>query len=206
VRTASTESSDSPVAPRSSDLFLARVRPTWSVWLRVSVAANILLALVLGGLVLNFISLPPILAELHGNSIMTSPNPAAWKTTIELFSSLGDGPAHTTHNPDVVRAFMRNGEIINLPTPELHERLGLDVVASRFFVVEDPRAEAERAVKFLQDRGYEAHYVINAERHISPGAMAFVVSNAFPGWSVVLRKPAPDMGEPLEPWNDNLLQ
>jgi hypothetical protein len=68
-------------------------------------------------------------------------------------------------------------------------------------VVKDPRSEAERVVKFLQDRGYQAHMVIDAEKILNPGAMAFVTSNAFPGWSIVLRKSGPQMGEPLVPWN-----
>lgn len=173
-------------------------------WLWFSVASNAVLLVALVAVSFNLVSLHPVIAERRGGTIMTAPNAAAWKTTVELFNTLGNGPKHTTSNPDVTRAFMRNGEIINLPTPELHDRLGKEVIASRYFVVEEPRSEAERVVAFLKDRGYQARYVIDAERHINPGAMAFVVSDAFPGWSIVLRRSAPQMGEPLEPWDWSL--
>jgi hypothetical protein len=172
-----------------------------STWFGVSIGANVVLFVALLGVTLNLIPLHPVIAELRGGAIMTAPDAKSWHTAVELFNTLGNGPMYTTHNPDVTRAFMRNGEIINLPTPELHAKLGNDIIASRYFVVSDPRMEAERVVKFLQDRGYQARFVIDAEKKLNPGAMAFVTSNAFPGWSIVLRKHGPQMGEPLEAWS-----
>ncbi len=184
----------------------AKSRRRYWWWLSLSLGLNLLLLSGLFIVIFNLVPLHPVIAELRGGAIITAPDQKAWQTTIALFDTLGNGPIYTTHNPDVRRAFMRQGEIINLPTPELHARLGADIVASRFFVVGDPRSEAQRAVKFLQDRGYQAQYIINAERHLSHDAMAFVTSSAFPHWSIVLRKPGPQMGEPLEPWEPELLK
>jgi hypothetical protein len=172
-----------------------------ATWLIVSSVLNVALLAGLVSVALNYVSLPPFIAENRGGAIITAPDGKAWKTTVLLFNRLGNGPKYTTSNTDVTRAFMRNGEIINLPTPELHAKLGLDVVASRYFVVQDPGASARQAAAFLKDRGYSANIIIDAERQLNRGAMAVVTSNAFPHWALVLRKNGPNMGEPLQPWS-----
>lgn len=169
----------------------------------------LIVSLVMNGLlialaVIGWYNLTPIgtvLNEQRGGAIFTVPDQRAWLTVAHVFDSLGDPPRHSTENPDVQRAFMQNGDIINLPSPELLERLGHDIVASRYFVVDDPESEGRRIVAYLKSQGYEASLIMNAERNLNVGAMGFVTSNAFPHLAIVLRKWGPDMGEPLTSWD-----
>lgn len=114
----------------------------------------------------------------------------------DVMQSLGQRPRFRADSPTVQRTIFASGTIINQPDPSMSEVLGPHGAALGF-VVDDPDATARQVARQLQDRGFQAESIHDAE----PGLpIAFVRTDALTGSLLVFRKHVLRMGAKPDAW------
>jgi hypothetical protein len=87
---------------------------------------------------------------------------------------------------------MWDGTIINLPSPEVLQKLN-SPAASIGLVADDPIASAHEAADFLRSKGFKAEVILDVE----PGLpIAFVMTDAMMGTVLNFRKHLIHMPQP----------
>ena len=114
----------------------------------------------------------------------------------EVMASLDQRPRFRADSPNVQRTIFANGTIINQPDPGMLAVLGAPAAALGF-VVDDPDATARQVAQQLQERGFQATSIHDAE----PGLpIAFVRTDALAGSVLVFRKHVLRMGAKPDAW------
>lgn len=114
----------------------------------------------------------------------------------EVMMSLGQRPRFRADSPNVQRTIFASGTIINQPDPRMFETLGPHGAALGF-VVDDPDATARQVALQLQQRGFQATSIHDAE----PGLpIAFVRTDALADSVLVFRKHILRMGAKPDAW------
>lgn len=156
----------------------------------------ILLLVVIGGvlawLVLAAIDRNPLPFPDRGSRIFTASSPEGKAAMIDLLETHGIKERFKFDSGVVLRSVMFDGTIINLPSPEISEKLG-SPSASIGLVSNDPEKSAKTAAAFFVSRGFEAKVVTDVEIDIP---IAFVVTNAMKGTVINYRKHAIHLPRP----------
>jgi hypothetical protein len=119
-----------------------------------------------------------------GSRIFTTPSPEAKTAIIELLRQHGLRERFQFNSTGVLRSIFWDGTIINTPDAVVLQKLK-HPAASIGLVANDPVASATAAAAFLQQRGFNAEVVLDAEPELP---IAFVVTDAFTGTVLNFRK------------------
>lgn len=130
-----------------------------------------------------------------GSRIYSASSAEGKAAMVELLERNGIPERFRADSSGIQRSIMGDGTIINLPPPEVVEKLG-GTVASIGLVSDDPVASATEAAEFLRSRGFEARVVLDAEPELP---IAFVVTNAMAGTVLNFRKHLIHMPPPTRP-------
>lgn len=103
---------------------------------------------------------------------------------VELLAIHGIKERFQADTGGVRRSIMWDGTIINLPSPEVAQKLN-SPAASIGLVADDPIASANEAANFLRSKGFKAEVVLDAEPELP---IAFVVTAAMIGTVLNFRK------------------
>jgi hypothetical protein len=113
-----------------------------------------------------------------------------------LMQTFGHKPRFRIDSAEVDRTVFSNGTIINSPHPQMSATLG-NPGGALGFVVDDPDRAARESARLLQNAGFEAEVILNAE----PGLpIAFVKTNAMISSALVFRKHVLKMGQKPPAW------
>ena len=119
-----------------------------------------------------------------GSRIFTTPSPEAKAAVVELLGQHGLRERFQFNSSTVLRSILWDGTIINTSDPAVLDKLK-HPAASIGLVSTDPVASANAAAAFLQQRGFTAQVVLDAEPELP---IAFVVTDAFSGTVLNFRK------------------
>jgi hypothetical protein len=119
-----------------------------------------------------------------GSRIFTTPSPEAKAAVIALLRQHGLRERFQFNSPGVLRSILWDGTIINTPDAMVLQKLK-HPAASIGLVSDDPVASATTAAAFLQQRGFSAEVVLDAEPELP---IAFVVTDAFNATVLNFRK------------------
>lgn len=119
-----------------------------------------------------------------GSRIFTTPSPEAKAAVIAVLREHGLRERFQFNTTGVLRSILWDGTIINTSDDTVLQKLK-HPAASLGLVAADPVASAKAAAVFLQQRGFSADVVIDAEPELP---IAFVVTNAFTGTVLNFRK------------------
>ena len=128
----------------------------------------------------------------HGSRIFTAASKEGKEAIVALLAQHGVEERFQANTGGVLRSVMWDGTIINLPSPEVLEKLG-SATASIGMVADDPQASANAAAEFLRSRGFKAAVVLDAEPELP---IAFVVTDAMMGTVLNFRKHVIHMPRP----------
>ena len=110
--------------------------------------------------------------------------------------TFGHNPRFRIDSDQVDRTVFSNGTIINHPHPQISATLGKPGGALGF-VVGDPDRAARESAQLLQEAGFQAEVILDAE----PGLpIAFVKTNALVSGALVFRKHVLKMGQKPPAW------
>lgn len=131
--------------------------------------------------------------DYHVFSASSRPALAALERLMQKF---GHNPRFRIDSDNVDRTLFTNGTIINHPHPDMSATLG-NPAGALGFVVGDPNLAARESAQLLQDAGFQADVILDAE----PGLpIAFVKTNALIGGALVFRKHVLKMGQKPPAW------
>ena len=131
--------------------------------------------------------------DYHVFSVTSRPALAALE---RLMQTLGHKPRFRIDSEQVDRTVFSNGTIINHPNAQISATLGKPAGALGF-VVGDPNLAARESAQLLQDAGFQAEVILDAE----PGLpIAFVKTNALISGALVFRKHVLKMGQRPPAW------
>ena len=119
-----------------------------------------------------------------GSRIFTTPSPEAKAAVVELLAKHGLCERFQLNSSTVLRSILWDGTIINTSDPAVLDKLK-HPAASIGLVATDPVASANAAATFLQQRGFTAQVVLDAEPELP---IAFVVTDALSGTVLNFRK------------------
>ena len=128
----------------------------------------------------------------HGSRIFTAASAEGKDAIVELLTMHGMKERFRADTEVVKRSIMYDGTIINLPHPDVLDKLG-DPAASIGLVADDPPRSAAEAAEFLREQGFDAHVVLDAEPDLP---IAFIVTDALRGTVLNFRKHALNMPRP----------
>ena len=164
-----------------------------NVLILLSVVAVVLLIGFLVALITNRNPLPFPDRDYHVFSARSRPALAALE---RLMQRHGHHPRFRIDSDQVDRTVFSNGTIINHPHPEMFAMLGQPGGALGF-VVGDPDRAARESAQLLQEAGFEAEVILDAE----PGLpIAFVKTDALVSGALVFRKHVLKMGQKPPAW------
>lgn len=131
----------------------------------------------------------------HGSRIFAAASPQAKDAIVELLALHGLKTRFEFNSADVRRSILWDGTIINHSSAAITARLG-SATSSIGLVSDNPPASARQAARFLQDRGFEARIVPDAEPELP---IVFVVTNAMPGTVLNFRRHVIHLPRPQSP-------
>jgi hypothetical protein len=153
--------------------------PMWVVLLVGLLMAGFILWAVLLALGRNPLPFPD-----PGSRIFTASSAEAKDTVVTLLSMHGIGERFQANSEGVLRSIMWDGTIINLPSPEVAQKLNFPA-ASIGLVADDPIASANEAANFLRSKGFKAEVVLDVEPELP---IAFVLTDAMIGTVLNFRR------------------
>lgn len=131
--------------------------------------------------------------DYHVFSVSSRPALAALERLMQKFGHI---PRFRIDSEQVDRTVFSNGTIINHPHAQISTTLGSPGGALGF-VVDDPDRAARESAQLLQEAGFQAEVILNAE----PGLpIAFVTTNALLSGALVFRKHVLKMGQKPPAW------
>lgn len=119
-----------------------------------------------------------------GSRIFSASSADGKDAIVELLAIYGVKERFQANTGAVLRSIMWDGTIINLPSPEVFEKLNKPA-ASIGLVVQDPVASANSAADFLISKGFTAQVILDAEPELP---IAFVSTDALIGTVINFRK------------------
>ena len=120
----------------------------------------------------------------NGSRIFSAASSEGKDAIVELLAIHGIKERFQADSEGVRRSIMWDGTIINLPSPEVLQKLN-SPAASIGLVADDPIASANEAANFLRSKGFTAEVILDVE----PGLpIAFVSTNAMIGTVLNFRK------------------
>lgn len=153
--------------------------PMWVVLLVGLLMAGFILWAVLLALGRNPLPFPD-----PGSRIFTASSAEAKDTVVTLLSMHGIRERFQANSEGVLRSIMWDGTIINLPSPEVAQKLNFPA-ASIGLVADDPIASANEAANFLRSKGFKAEVVLDVEPELP---IAFVLTDAMIGTVLNFRR------------------
>jgi len=153
--------------------------PKWILLLISFLMASLIVWLVLIVLGRNPLPFPD-----NGSRIFSAASAEGKDAIVELLAIHGIKERFQANSEGVLRSIMWDGTIINLPSPEVSQKLN-SPVASIGLVADDPIASANEAANFLRSKGFKAEVVLDVEPEIP---IAFVVTDAMIGTVLNFRK------------------
>ena len=127
-----------------------------------------------------------------GSRIFSASSVEAKDAVVTLLSMHGLRERFQVNTGGVRRSVMWDGTIINLPSPEVSQKLN-SPAASIGLVADDPTASAYAAADFLRSRGFTAEVILDAEPELP---IAFVLTDAMVGTVLNFRKHVIHMPRP----------
>ena len=164
-----------------------------NVLILISVVAVLILITFLVALITDRNPLPFPDRDYHVYSASSTRALAALE---QLMQKFGHNPRFRIDSDQVARTVFSNGTIINHPHPQISATLGKPGGAMGF-VVGDPERAARESAQLLQQAGFQAEVILDAE----PGLpIAFVRTNALMSSALVFRKHVLKMGQKPPVW------
>ena len=120
----------------------------------------------------------------NGSRIFSAASGEGKNAIVELLAIHGIKERFQADTGGVRRSIMWDGTIINLPSPEVAQKLN-SPAASIGLVADDPIASANEAANFLRSKGFKAEVVLDAEPELP---IAFVLTDAMTGTVINFRK------------------
>jgi hypothetical protein len=153
--------------------------PIWALLL-----FGLLVAVLVIWVVLLVIGRNPLPFPDAGSRIFSAASAEGKDAIVELLAIYGIKERFQVNTGGVRRSIMWDGTIINLPSPEIAQKLNFPA-ASIGLVVVDPEASAQIAADFLHSKGFTAEISLDAEPELP---IAFVSTNAMIGTVLNFRK------------------
>ena len=119
-----------------------------------------------------------------GSRIFSASSEEGKNAIVELLAINGLKERFQANSAEVLRSIMWDGTIINLPSPEIAQKLN-SPAASIGLVADDPVASAYSAADFLRSKGFTAEVILDVEPELP---IAFVSTNAMIGTVLNFRK------------------
>ncbi|MEJ7623466.1 MAG: hypothetical protein WKF34_05695 [Pyrinomonadaceae bacterium] len=145
---------------------------------------SFLMASLIVWLVLIVIGRNPLPFPDNGSRIFSAASAEGKDAIVELLAIHGIKERFQADSGVVRRSIMYDGTIINLPSPEVAQKLNFPA-ASIGLVADDPIASANEAANFLRSKGFKAEVVLDVEPEIP---IAFVLTDAMIGKVLNFRK------------------
>jgi len=145
---------------------------------------SFLMASLIVWLVLIVIGRNPLPFPDNGSRIFSAASAEGKDAIVELLAIHGIKERFQADSGVVRRSIMYDGTIINLPSPEVAQKLNFPA-ASIGLVADDPIASANEAANFLRSKGFKAEVVLDVEPEIP---IAFVLTDAMIGTVLNFRK------------------
>ena len=161
--------------------------PKWILLLISFLMASLIFWLVLIALGRNPLPFPD-----NGSRIFSAASAEGKDAIVELLAIHGIKERFQANSEGVLRSIMWDGTIINLPSPEVAQKLN-SPAASIGLVADDPIASANEAANFLRSKGFKAEVVLDVEPEIP---IAFVLTDAMMGTVLNFRKHLIHMPQP----------
>ena len=161
--------------------------PKWILLLISFLMASLIVLLVLIVLGRNPLPFPD-----NGSRIFSAASGEGKDAIVELLAIHGIKERFQADTGGVRRSIMWDGTIINLPSPEVAQKLN-SPAASIGLVTDDPIASANEAANFLRSKGFKAEVVLDAEPELP---IAFVLTDAMIGTVINFRKHMIHMPKP----------
>ena len=161
--------------------------PKWILFLISFLMASLIVWLVLIVLGRNPLPFPD-----NGSRIFSAASAEGKDAIVELLAIHGIKERFQADTGGVRRSIMWDGTIINLPSPEVSQKLN-SPAASIGLVADDPIASANEAANFLRSKGFKAEVVLDAEPELP---IAFVLTDAMIGTVINFRKHVIHMPRP----------
>jgi hypothetical protein len=153
--------------------------PKWILLLISFLMASLIVWLVLIVLGRNPLPFPD-----NGSRIFSAASAEGKDAIVELLAIHGIKERFQADTGGVRRSIMWDGTIINLPSPEVAQKLN-SPAASIGLVADDPIASANEAANFLRSKGFKAEVVLDAEPELP---IAFVLTDAMIGTVLNFRR------------------
>lgn len=153
--------------------------PKWALLL-----IGLFMASFIGWTVLLVLGRNPLPFPDNGSRIFSAASAEGKDAIVELLAIHGIKERFQADSGGVRRSIMWDGTIINLPSPEVLQKLN-SPAASIGLVVDDPIASANEAANFLRSKGFKAEVVLDAEPELP---IAFVLTDAMIGTVLNFRK------------------
>jgi len=153
--------------------------PKWILLLISFLMASLIVWLVLIVLGRNPLPFPD-----NGSRIFSAASGEGKDAIVELLAIHGIKERFQADSEGVRRSIMWDGTIINLPSPEVLQKLN-SPAASIGLVADDPIASANEAANFLRSKGFKAEVVLDVEPELP---IAFVMTDAMMGTVLNFRK------------------
>jgi hypothetical protein len=153
--------------------------PKWILLLISFLMASLIFWLVLIALGRNPLPFPD-----NGSRIFSAASAEGKDAIVELLAIHGIKERFQANSEGVRRSIMWDGTIINLPSPEVAQKLN-SPAASIGLVADDPIASANEAANFLRSKGFKAEVVLDVEPELP---IAFVLTDAMTGTVLNFRK------------------
>lgn len=153
--------------------------PIWALLL-----FGLLVAVLVIWVILLVIGRNPLPFPDAGSRIFSAPSAEGKDAIVELLAIHGIKERFQVNTGGVRRSIMWDGTIINLPSPEVSQKLNFPA-ASISMVVDEPESSAQAAAEFLRSKGFTAEISLDAEPELP---IAFVSTNAMIGTVLNFRK------------------
>jgi len=153
--------------------------PIWALLL-----FGLLVAVLVIWVVLLVIGRNPLPFPDAGSRIFSAASVEGKDAIVELLAIYGIKERFQANTGGVLRSIMWDGTIINMPSPEVSQKLNFPA-ASIGLVVVDPEANAQAAADFRHSKGFTAEISLDAEPELP---IAFVSTNAMIGTVLNFRK------------------
>jgi hypothetical protein len=127
-----------------------------------------------------------------GSRIFSAASDEGKDAVVELLSRHGLKERFQANTGGVRRSIMWDGTIINLPSPEVLQKLG-SPAASIGLVSQDPTKSANETAEFLRSRGFTGEVVLDVEPELP---IAFVITDALKSTVLNFRKHLIHMPKP----------
>ena len=145
---------------------------------------SFLMASLIVWLVLIVLGRDPLPFPDNGSRIFSAASAEGKDAIVELLAIHGIKERFQADSGGVRRSIMFDGTIINLPSPEVAQKLNFPA-ASIGLVADDPIASANEAANFLRSKGFKAEVVLDVEPELP---IAFVITDAMMGTVLNFRK------------------